>query len=88
MHSDFFDTSQLFERMNRTMISEETLDRYRVNGTTVRVIRDADPDNDVLGIIVAWNDKEFLLRKRNRKVLKLSREYRIQPADEERPSLV
>ena len=70
------------------MISEETLDQYRLSGTLVRVVRDASPDNDVYGFVVAWDDKEFLLRKRNRKVVKLSREYLIQPADEERPSLL
>ena len=36
------------------MINEEQLDRYRVDGTLLRVVRDADPKNDVKGIVVAW----------------------------------
>lgn len=67
------------------MISEEQLDQYRVNGTQIRVIRDADPANDVTGIVVAWDDESVLIRKRNRRVVKLSRTYTFQPFEQERP---
>lgn len=66
------------------MISDEQLNEYRLKGTPIRVVRDNNEANDVKGIIVAWNDEEVLVRKRNRRVLKLSRRYRIQPLDEER----
>lgn len=66
------------------MISDEQLNAYREQGTPIRVVRDNNEANDVKGIIVAWNDEEVLVRKRNRRVLKLSRRYRIQPLDEER----
>ena len=61
------------------MISEEELDRYRVEGTRVRVERDAEPANDVRGIVVAWDEETVLIRKINRRLLKLSREYRYVP---------
>jgi len=67
-----------------TVISDERLNEFRLKGTRIRVVRDADPMNDVLGIVVAWNDTHVLVRKQNRRVLKLSREYLYQPADEER----
>jgi hypothetical protein len=67
------------------MISDEQLDRYRVEGTLLRVIRDASPDNDVRGIVVAWDDEYVLIRKRNKHVVKLKRNYRYQPDTEERP---
>ncbi len=60
------------------MISEEQLDMLRVNGTKVRVRRDDDPANDVKGIVVAWDDECVLLRKQNRKIVRLSREYTIE----------
>ncbi|MDT9725011.1 hypothetical protein DUZ99_08385 [Xylanibacillus composti] len=68
------------------MITDEQLNLYRLEGVKVRVIRDAEPKNDVLGIVVAWNEQEVLIRKQNRKVLQLSRSYRIQPADQPRDS--
>ncbi len=68
------------------MVSDEQLNTYRVEGVKVRVIRDAEPKNDVLGIVVAWNEQEVLIRKQNRKVLQLPRKYRIQPADQPRES--
>ncbi|MFC5702811.1 hypothetical protein ACFPVX_16035 [Cohnella faecalis] len=67
------------------MISEEMLDKYRVEGTKVRVIRDALVQNDVVGIVVAWDDEFFLVRRPNRRVVKLGRGYKLQPADEPRP---
>lgn len=69
------------------MISDETLDRYRQEGVKIRVERDADPANDVKGIVVAWDEDTVLLRKQNRKLLKLPREYRYVPDAEERGSL-
>lgn len=70
------------------MISDEQLDLYRVEGIKVRVVRDADPANDVRGFVVAWDDSSVLIRKPNRRVVKLSREYLIQPADQPRPDFV
>lgn len=67
------------------MINDEQLDQYRVEGTLLRVIRDADPKNDVRGIVVAWNDDSVIIRKRNRNVVKLKRNYVYQPADAPRP---
>ena len=67
------------------MISDELLDQYRVEGTIVRVVRDADPANDVIGIVVAWNDRSVLIRKPNRKVVQLDRHYLYVPADKDRP---
>lgn len=68
------------------MVTDEQLNAFRMAGVKVRVIRDAEPKNDVLGIVVAWNEQEMLIRKQNRKVLQLSRSYRIQPADQPRES--
>jgi hypothetical protein len=65
-------------------MTEEQLDAWRVAGTTVRVVRDALEENDVIGIVVAWDDKDVLIRKPNRRVVKVSRAYRIQPAEEPR----
>lgn len=66
------------------MISDQQLDKLRLDGTLVRVIRDLLEDNDVLGHVVAWNETHVLIRKRNRKVVKLSRNYVYQHADEPR----
>lgn len=57
------------------MISDELLESLRQSGVKVRVVRDANPDNDVRGYVVAWDDKEVLIRRPNRRVIKLSREY-------------
>lgn len=61
------------------MVREETLQACRLEGTLIRVGRDADPANDVLGIVVAWDETTVLLRKANRKLVKLSRDYRYEP---------
>ncbi|MBM7563664.1 hypothetical protein [Paenibacillus sacheonensis] len=61
------------------MITEEQLDRYRVEGTALRVVRDNIEINDVLGIVVAWDAESVVIRKRNRKVVKLSRSYIYEP---------
>ncbi|WP_055108666.1 hypothetical protein [Paenibacillus ihumii] len=68
------------------MISDEQLDAYRVSGEKVRVVRDALPENDVRGIVVAWDDTHVLIRRPNRNVVKLDRRYIIQPSREPRIS--
>ncbi len=70
------------------MITDEMLDEYRVKGTKVRVIRDINEINDVLGIVLAWDDQTVLIRKMNRKVLKLNRNYTYLSADESRPEFI
>lgn len=65
-------------------MDDSQLDVYRAEGTKVRVIRDALELNDVVGIVVAWDDTTVLIRRPNRRVVKLERGYRIQPADEPR----
>ncbi|RUS43883.1 hypothetical protein [Cohnella sp. AR92] len=66
-------------------MTEEQLDKFRIEGLQVRVVRDALQQNDVVGIVVAWDDESVLIRRRNRRVVKLSREYLMQPASEPRP---
>ncbi|MBC8079510.1 MAG: hypothetical protein H7X86_04145 [Gorillibacterium sp.] len=63
------------------MISEEQLDQFRLEGIQVRVIRDADPVNDIKGYVMAWNDQLVMIKKLNKKVLKLDRQYQYQPWD-------
>ena len=65
-------------------MDERTLDQYRQEGTKVRVVRDALEQNDVVGIVVAWDADIVLIRRPNRRVVKLNRQYPIQPADEPR----
>jgi hypothetical protein len=65
-------------------LDEQQLDFFRVEGIKVRVIRDALEQNDVVGIVVAWDDASLLIRRPNRRVVKLDRSYRIQPADQPR----
>ncbi|MGG1556379.1 MULTISPECIES: hypothetical protein [Paenibacillus] len=67
------------------MITDEQLDTYRVDGTLLRVIRDASPANDVRGFVVAWDDETVMIRKKNRRVVKLGRGYVYQPYEAERP---
>jgi RNase P/RNase MRP subunit p29 len=66
------------------MITDEQLDEFREIGTKLRVIRDIDPINDVKGIVVAWDEHSVLIRKQNRKVIKLVRSYTFQPWEQER----
>lgn len=61
------------------MIEDAQLNDYREQGTVLRVIRDVNPDNDVKGIVVAWNEEKVLIRKQNRNVVSLPRQYRYQP---------
>lgn len=70
------------------MVSEEQLDAFRVSGETVRVIRDEIEANDVLGIVVAWDESSVVIRKPSRRVVKLSRSYRYIPASEDRLSAI
>ncbi|CAM3242857.1 hypothetical protein PALU110988_10915 [Paenibacillus lupini] len=70
------------------MISEEQLDQFRVNGELVRVIRDEMEVNDVVGILVAWDDTSVVIRRANRRVVKLSRDYRFELASSERGSTI
>jgi hypothetical protein len=66
------------------MVSDEELDRYRLEGIKVRVVRDDQRENDVRGIVVAWDEEIVLIRKSNRNMVKLSRAYLYQPASEQR----
>ncbi|MBG9736327.1 hypothetical protein [Paenibacillus alvei] len=66
------------------MMEEAVLDSYRQEGTLVRVVRDMLEINDVRGYVVAWDDESVMIRKRNRRVVKLSRTYAIQSANEPR----
>jgi hypothetical protein len=66
------------------MISDELLDEYRVKGIRIRVIRDSEVANDVRGIVVAWDEETVLIRKQNRNVVKLDRNYTFQPWELER----
>lgn len=66
------------------MISDEQLDAYRQTGERVRVVRDGIEANDVTGIVVAWDEKQVLIRRRNRRVVKLDRSYSYQPFSEPR----
>lgn len=67
------------------MITDEQLNEYRVEGVKIRVVRDANEKNDVKGIVVAWDDETVIVRKQNRKVVKLARSYTYQPLELERP---
>lgn len=66
------------------MISDEQLDAYRISGEKVRVIRDALESNDVKGIILAWDDSQVMVRRPNKRVVKLDRNYVFQPFSEPR----
>lgn len=68
------------------MISDERLNEYRVSGIKVRVVRDAIRANDIRGTVVAWNEDTVVIRKSNRKVVKLPRTYFYQPAADVRPT--
>ncbi|SUA97549.1 Uncharacterised protein [Paenibacillus thiaminolyticus] len=68
-------------------MDETMLDRFRQEGTKVRVVRDMIEANDVTGTVVAWSGDEVMIRKRNRRIVKLSRSYLIQPFSDPRPEL-
>ncbi|MCR8843355.1 hypothetical protein NQ117_06640 [Paenibacillus sp. SC116] len=65
-------------------MDELTLNQYRNDGTFVRVVRDFLEINDVKGYVVAWDDETVMIRRRNRRVVKLKRSYFIQRMDEPR----
>lgn len=66
------------------MITEQQLDDYRQSGEPVRIVRDGMPANDVYGIIVAWDETNLVLRKINKRVVKLSRTYKLERAADDR----
>ncbi|MBD7967093.1 hypothetical protein [Paenibacillus gallinarum] len=68
------------------MITDERLNELRESGERVRVVRDNLEVNDVVGIVVAWNDEQMMVRKRNRRIVKLDRNYLIQLESEPRQS--
>jgi hypothetical protein len=70
-----------------TPMTEEQLDKFRVEGTKVRVVRDALEMNDVVGFVVAWDDESVLIRRPNRRVVKLKRDYVMVEASAPRPSV-
>jgi hypothetical protein len=70
------------------MITDDQLNAYRISGEKVRVVRDAIPENDIRGIVVAWDDTHVLIRRPNRNVVKLDRNYSISPSKEPRVSPV
>ncbi|MCM3747185.1 hypothetical protein M3223_07425 [Paenibacillus pasadenensis] len=69
--------------MNRT-VDENLLDEYRQSGEKVRVVRDEMEQNDVVGIVVAWDDDSVMIRRPNKRVVKLSRSYSYQSASSPR----
>ncbi|NMI02664.1 hypothetical protein HF638_01660 [Paenibacillus sp. SZ31] len=68
------------------MISDTELDALRLSGEKVRVVRDELESNDVTGIVVAWDGEQVLIRRQNRRVVKLDRGYRYQLFSEPRQS--
>lgn len=70
------------------MISDEELNALRLSGEKVRVVRDELESNDVKGIVVAWDDEQVLIRRQNRRVVKLDRHYSYQRFSEPRQSLL
>ncbi len=70
--------------MTAPLITDDLLENWRLKGELVRVIRDVNIENDVIGLVAAWNDQQLLIRKRNKKVVELARSYYIQSASAER----
>jgi hypothetical protein len=66
------------------VISDDQLNQFRESGIRLRVIRDSETINDVRGIVVAWDEHTVLIRKQNRNVVKLTRNYTYQPWELER----
>lgn len=69
------------------MITDDQLNEYRVSGEPVRVVRDDLESNDVMGIVVAWDNEKVMIRKKSRRVVQLSRSYLYVPQSMERPSI-
>ncbi|MBW4083150.1 hypothetical protein [Paenibacillus sp. S150] len=61
------------------MISDEQLDAYRLSGEKIRVVRDGLESNDVKGIVLAWDESQVMIRRPNKRVVKLDRSYSYQP---------
>lgn len=61
------------------MISDEQLDAYRISGEKIRVVRDALESNDVKGIVLAWDESQVMVRRPNKRIVKLDRNYVYQP---------
>ena len=68
------------------MISDERLDELRLAGDLVRVVRDGLESNDIIGFVVAWDPQHVIIRRRNRRVVKLDRNYSYQLKSEPRVS--
>jgi hypothetical protein len=62
-----------------TMISDETLEALRQSGSRVRVVRDALAANDLYGEIVAWDAHSVVIRRGNRRLVQLDRNYTFEP---------
>ncbi|KHL91968.1 hypothetical protein QW71_31810 [Paenibacillus sp. IHB B 3415] len=67
------------------MISDEQLDAYRISGERIRVVRDGLESNDIKGIVLAWDESQVMIRRPNKRVVKLDRNYLYQPFSEPRP---
>ncbi|MRN52762.1 hypothetical protein [Paenibacillus monticola] len=66
------------------MISDEQLDAYRISGERIRVVRDGLESNDVKGIVLAWDESLVMVRRPNKRIVKLDRNYVFQPFTEPR----
>lgn len=66
------------------ILTDEQLNQYRIDGTKVRVVRDALEMNDVIGIVVAWDASDVMIRRPNKRIVKVSRSYSILPFTVER----
>lgn len=69
------------------MISDEQLDAYRISGEKIRVVRDGIESNDVKGIVLAWDEAQVMVRRPNKRVVKLDRNYVFQPFSEPRKEI-
>ncbi|ASA20681.1 hypothetical protein [Paenibacillus donghaensis] len=67
------------------MISDEQLNEYRISGERIRVVRDGLESNDIKGIVLAWDETQVMVRRPNKRVVKLDRNYLFQPFSEPRP---
>lgn len=68
-----------------TYSSDLRLNEWRQSGELVRVIRDSNEINDVIGRVVAWDEDIVLIRKFNKRMVKVKRDYRIEPFTALRP---
>jgi hypothetical protein len=65
------------------VIDEQQLDEWRIAGTKVKVLRTPSSDDAletkaIVGIVVAWDDEQVLIRKQNRKVVNVLRADRFE----------